>query len=146
MTSPGCSTTQITPASRRSSWQIRQVASVARLKQTSHCPTVALTSLIASASGSASSSLALRMWNASRCAVRCPIPGSRASSVMRRLTGGANKPLEARQAQTAEAALASEAAGGGAHLRRRQLLGGAHRLVDRRLHHVLEQLDVLRVD
>jgi hypothetical protein len=35
MTSLGCSTTQIVAASRRSSWQMRQVASVARLKQTS---------------------------------------------------------------------------------------------------------------
>ena len=43
-------------ASRRSSWQMRQVASVARLKQTSQWPTVSLTSRIASASASASSS------------------------------------------------------------------------------------------
>ena len=33
MTSLGCSTTQMVAASRRSSWQMRQVASVARLKQ-----------------------------------------------------------------------------------------------------------------
>ena len=39
MTSLGCSTTQMVAASRRSSWQMRQVASVARLKQTSQCPT-----------------------------------------------------------------------------------------------------------
>jgi hypothetical protein len=57
-------------ASRRSSWQIRQVASVARLKQISQWPTVSLTSRIESASASASSSETLRMWNASRCAVR----------------------------------------------------------------------------
>jgi len=72
---------------------MRQVDSVARLKQTSQCPTVALTSRIASASPSASSSEALRMWKASRCAVRCPMPGRRASSVMSRLTGAANRVL-----------------------------------------------------
>jgi hypothetical protein len=45
---------------------MRQVASVARLKQTSHWPTVALTSRMASARARASSSLALRMWKARR--------------------------------------------------------------------------------
>ena len=86
-------------ARRRRSWPPRgarpgrsgRCASVARLKQTSQWPTVALTSRIASASPSASSSETLRMWNASRCAVRCPMPGRRASSVMSRLTGAANK-------------------------------------------------------
>jgi hypothetical protein len=91
MTSLGCSTTQIVAASRRSSWQMRQVASVARLKQISHWPTVSLTSRMESARASASSSETLRMWNASRCAVRCPMPGRRASSVIRRLTGAANR-------------------------------------------------------
>ena len=61
ITSLGCSTTQMVAASRRSSWQMRQVASVARLKQTSQWPTVALTSRMASASASASSSEVLRM-------------------------------------------------------------------------------------
>ena len=42
ITSLGSSTTQITSASRRSSWQIRQVGSVARLKQISHAPHGAL--------------------------------------------------------------------------------------------------------
>jgi hypothetical protein len=70
---------------------MRQVASVARLKQISHWPTVSLTSRMASASASASSSEVLRMWKASRCAVRCPMPGRRASSVISRLTGAANR-------------------------------------------------------
>ncbi len=90
ITSLGSSTTQITWASRRLSWQIWQVASVARLKHTSHWPTFSLTSRMASASANASSSEARRMWKASRCAVRWPMPGKRASSVIRRLTGAAN--------------------------------------------------------
>src|SRR5687767_8599558 len=90
MTSPGSSTTQIRWASRRSSWQIRHRGSTARLKQTSHRPTVSLTSRIASASGSASSGGTRSRWNASRWAVRCPMPGSRESSVTRRFTGGAS--------------------------------------------------------
>src|SRR3954462_3078323 len=69
---------------------MRQVASTARLKQTSHCPSCSLTSRIPSASGSAASSETLRMWNASRCAVRCPMPGSLANSPISLFTGGAN--------------------------------------------------------
>ena len=41
-------------------------------------------------SPSASSFDIRRMWNASRCAVRCPTPGRRPSSVIRRLTGAEN--------------------------------------------------------
>ncbi len=66
ITSLGSSTTQITCASRRSSWQMRQVGSVARLKQISHRRTVALTSRMASARASASSSDTRSRWNASR--------------------------------------------------------------------------------
>jgi len=66
MTSPGSSTTQMMPPSRRSSWQIRQRGSSARLKQTSHRRMRSLTSRIASASARASSASVRRMWNASR--------------------------------------------------------------------------------
>jgi len=93
ITSLGSSTTQITSVLRRSSSQIRQRGPTARLKQTSHWPTVSLTSRMESARASASSSETLRMWNASRCAVRCPMPGRRASSVIRRLTGAANRAI-----------------------------------------------------
>ena len=63
----------------------------ARLKQTSQSVIFSLTSRIASASASASSAEARRMWNASRWAVRLPIPGSLPSSVTRRWSGGASK-------------------------------------------------------
>jgi hypothetical protein len=91
ITSLGSSTTQITSPSRFSSSQIRHFGPTARLKQTSQNPTVSLTSRIASASGRASSGDMRRIWKASRCAVRWPMPGRRASSVMSRLTGGENK-------------------------------------------------------
>src|SRR3954451_3391849 len=68
---------------------MRQADSTARLKQISHCPTCSLTSRIASASGSASSSETLMMRNGRRWAVRRPIPGSLASSPMSLFTGGA---------------------------------------------------------
>jgi hypothetical protein len=84
MTSLGSSTTQITRRSRRSSVHTRQRGSSARLKQTSHSTMRSLTSRIAAASAVASSSEARRMWKASRCAVRLPMPGSFDSSVTRR--------------------------------------------------------------
>src|SRR5919107_507950 len=143
MTSPGSSTTQMRAASRRSSWQMRQRSSSARLKQIWHRPMRSLTSRIASASALASSASARRMWNARRWAVRCPIPGSLPSSVIRRWTGGAYKRgLEPRQAQRAEI----HAAGQAAELALLQLLGGAHGLVDGGEHHVLEQVRIVGVD
>src|SRR5438477_3764216 len=141
MTSPGSSTTQISPASRRSSWQIRQRGSSARLKQISQKPMRSLTSRIASARALASSASARRRWNARRWAVRWPTPGSLPSSVIRRWTGGAYKlSLEARQAQVAEPA------GEPAHLRRGKLLRRAQRLVGGGEHHVLQQLGILGID
>jgi hypothetical protein len=91
MTSPGSSTTQIRPPSRRSSWQMRQRGSSARLKQISQSPMRSLTSRIASARPVASSASARMMWKARRWAVRWPTPGSLPSSVMRRWTGGGYK-------------------------------------------------------
>src|SRR3954454_17878088 len=90
MTSPGSSTTQMMPASRRSSWQMRQQASSARLKQISQGRIFSLTSRMAAGSAVASSGATRRWGNASRCAVRWPMPGSLPSSVTRRWTGGAN--------------------------------------------------------
>src|SRR3954468_6201067 len=145
MTSPGSSTTQMSSASRRSSWQMRQRSSSARLKHTWHRPMRSLTSRMASASAVASSMSARRMWNARRWAVRCPIPGSLPSSVIRRWTGGAYKRAggsEAGQAQRAQVHAAREPA----ELALLELLGGAQRLVDRGQHHVLQQLGVVGVD
>ncbi len=68
---------------------MRQRGPSARLKQTSQSPTFSFTSRIVSARANASSSLARRMWKASRWAVRCPIPGSFESSAIRRLIGPA---------------------------------------------------------
>src|SRR4051794_4477372 len=141
MTSPGSSTTQMRSASRRSSWQMRQRGSSARLKQISHIPMRSFTSRIASASAFASSASARRMWKASRWAVRCPIPGSLPSSVMRRWTGGAYKRLEA-QAQRAQVHAARQSA----ELRLLELLGGAQALVDGGEDHVLQQVGIVGVD
>jgi hypothetical protein len=76
-------------ASRRSSVQMRQRGSSARLKQISQSPMRSLTSRIAAARPSASSASARRMWKARRWAVRWPMPGSLPSSVISRWTGGA---------------------------------------------------------
>src|SRR5215218_2211633 len=171
MMSDGSSTTHTVEGSRRSSEQIRQRGPSARLKQISHSPIRSFTSRIASASASASSSEARSRWKASRCAVRPPMPGSLPSSVTSRWTGGekddtaqATRPagppirvsrgssgrtprLEPRQPEAAHpAARPAEAAGDAAELLRRQLLRRAQALVDSREHHVLKQLDVLRVD
>src|SRR4051794_32166429 len=144
MTSPGSSTTHMSEGSRRSSVQIAHSGPSARLKQRSHRPMRSLTSRMASARPCASSSSERRMWKASRCAVRWPMPGSLPSSVIRRWTGAGYKPVvsEARQPEAAEVHAAGEAA----HLAGGKLLGRADRLVDRGLDHVLEHLGVLRVD
>src|SRR5919204_175749 len=144
MTSPGSSTTQMISGSRRWSWQIRQRASSARLKQISHSPMRSLTSRIASASALASSLSARRMWKARRWAVRCPIPGSLPSSVMSLWTGGAYKRgcLEAREAQRAQV----HAAGQAAELGLLELLGGPQGLVGGGEDHVLQQLGIVGID
>src|SRR4051795_2950028 len=148
MTSPGSSTTQMIDASRRSSRQMRQRGPSARLKQTSHSPMRSLTSRMASASALASSGDWRRMWNASRCAVRWPMPGSLPSSVTSRWIGAglALNASHAGQAQPAQGSAGSAgAAGDAAHLARRQLLGLVDGLVDRGGDHVLQQLDVIGV-
>ena len=109
------------------------------------------------------------MWNASRCAVRLPMPGSLPSSVTRRWTGGASRsylcrrraarlggappgrpPSAAQPAETAQAAERVERRGRvhAAHPGRLalQLHRLPERLVDRGEDHVLQHLDVLGVD
>ena len=90
ITSCGSSTTHSVLRSRRSSRQIAQRGPSARLKQISHSVIFSFTSRIASASANASASDVRRTWNASRCAVRLPIPGSFESSVTSRWSGGAS--------------------------------------------------------
>src|SRR3954468_2742813 len=140
----GSSTTQITVRSRRASWQIGQSGPSARLKHSSQKPIRSLTSRMASASASASSGLALRMWKASRCAVRRPIPGSRASWTIRFSTDGEyTRGQILSEAGDAQAARAAELAH---HPLLLELLRGRQRTVERRDQQVLEHLRVVRVD
>src|SRR5690348_9559177 len=60
------------------------------LLQTEHSRSLAFTSRTAAAKASASSSLERKMWNASRCALLLPIPGSFFNSSMSRAIGSAN--------------------------------------------------------
>src|SRR3954452_10455838 len=160
MTSPGSSTTQMMPPSRRSSWQMRQRGSSARLKQISHGRIFSLTSRMASASAVASSGSTRSRWNASRCAVRWPMPGSLPSSVTRRWTGGANKcqlPVLLRRGAARRAVhTRRRAAGAGAaagraepaeRVAQAEALERLHRIEAarprRRLHRLLLQLDGL---
>src|SRR2546427_3149966 len=82
-TSFASSTTHSSVASRRGSRQIAHGSSSARFPQAPHAVTCERTRRIACASRSAASAGSLSRWNASRCAVLDPIPGSLASSVTR---------------------------------------------------------------
>src|SRR5439155_8855144 len=82
-TSFASSTTHSSVASRRGSRQIAHGSSSARFPQVPHAITCERTRRIACASRSAASAGSLSRWNASRCAVLDPIPGSLASSVTR---------------------------------------------------------------
>src|SRR5713101_6770216 len=64
------------------------------LLQMEHSRRLALTSRTAVARASASSSVARRMWKASRCAVLLPMPGSFFSSSISRAIGSANLDIE----------------------------------------------------
>src|SRR5258708_21841211 len=64
------------------------------LLHTEHKRRLALTSRTAKASASASSSLDRRMWNASRCALFAPTPGSFFNSSINRDIGSANLDIE----------------------------------------------------
>src|SRR3954452_2163049 len=74
--------------SRRASRQIAQTSSSVRFPHSLQKRTRSFTSSIAAASASASSFGRCRMWNASRCAVRVPTPGSRVSCATRLSTAG----------------------------------------------------------
>jgi hypothetical protein len=89
-TSTGCSTTQIIAWSRRWSVQIPQSSSSVRFPHSRQKRTRSFTSTSAEASASASSFGFWRMWKASRCAVREPIPGRRVSWATRFSTDGLN--------------------------------------------------------
>src|SRR4051812_32478513 len=89
-TSTGCSTTQMSAWSRRRSRQMPQSSSSVRLPHSRQNLTRSLTSASAAASARASSFGRCRMWNASRCAVRWPTPGSRVSCATRFSTEGLN--------------------------------------------------------
>src|SRR5918992_455010 len=141
----------MTVRSRRSSRQIPQTSSSVRLPHSRQKRTRSFTSAIAPASAPASSFGARRRWNASRCAVRVPIPGSRVSWATRFSTAGENTHsgyphvsdtdrLEARQTHSFEAAERAAQLGLGEALRR------AHRLVHGCEHHVGEELGVVGVD
>src|SRR5262249_25085636 len=86
--STGCSTTQIVVWPRRASAQIEQSSSSVRLPHSAQKRTRSFTSSIAPASASASSFGRERRWNASRCAVRWPTPGSFVSCATRLSTDG----------------------------------------------------------
>src|SRR5439155_15350124 len=88
-----------------------------------------------------------RMWNASRWAVRGPMPGSFASSVISRWTGAActleearRSPSQAGQPEPAEATCKPP------ELRLGELLRAADRLVGGGRDHVLEQLGIVGID
>src|SRR6476660_4277295 len=85
-TSLGSSTTQMACTSRRGSRQIRQRVASATLKHSSQNRTRALTSVRESTSRSTSAGSACSRWNAIRCALLGPTPGSLPSSSMRSWT------------------------------------------------------------
>src|SRR6478752_166225 len=80
------STTHSTVGSRRGSRQIRHWSSSETLKQMLQNFTFALTSISTSASRRTSVGSACSRWNAIRCALLGPTPGSRPSSSMRSWT------------------------------------------------------------
>src|SRR5438876_2365107 len=139
----GSSTTQISARSRRASWQIWHSGPSARLKHSSQNPIFSFTSRIASARARACSGEYLRITNASRWAVRRPMPGSRASWTIRFSTAGEYNGWVRSHARDAEAAHAAELAH---HLLLLHLLCSCDGSVDRGDKEILEHLRVLRID
>src|SRR5690606_21166908 len=137
-TSLGSSTTHRTSSLRRGSLQIRHRSDSATLKQVAQNRTNSFTRVSAAASRVTSVGSADSTWNAMRCALLGPIPGSRPSSSMRSWIAPSYITGSERQA--------AEAAGQRPHL----LLGErAHRLrrvAQRREHEVLQRLHVVRID
>ena len=80
----GSSTAHSTVVSRRGSAQIGQRSSSAKLKHTEQGRRRSVISAIASDRPRERSGGAFIMWKASRCALRGPMPGSRASSATSR--------------------------------------------------------------
>ena len=83
--SRGCSTTQMSEASRLGSEQIGQGSASVMFEQIEQRRVLRLTSRIAWASAMASASGTLRTWSARRSAERGPIPGSFSNSAIRRV-------------------------------------------------------------
>src|SRR4051812_49622859 len=109
------------------------------LPHTTQKRTLSLTSVSAVTSRRTSTGSAASRWNAMRCALFGPTPGSRPSSSMRSWTAPSYT-SEARQAH------AAETAGQRAHLLLRQVARGAGCIAHGGDHEVLERLDVVRVD
>src|SRR3954470_13029025 len=153
-TSLGSSTTQITSSARRGSRQMRHCSPSATLKQVTQKRTSACTRCSAATSRPTSADSAASRWNAMRCALLGPTPGSRPSSSMRSWTApsytvllrqgsAVRRPGGSEAGQTHAAA---EATGDRAH-------GGGGELVDGPLgvaqcgdDQVLQRLDVVGVD
>ena len=78
-TSRASATTQITRSSRLGEAQMGQSPPSVRLRQMGQHVTFFFASTMASANSCASASVRLSTWNASRCALLPPMPGSRAN-------------------------------------------------------------------
>src|SRR5689334_6578274 len=101
----------------------------------------AFRSTSACASASARCRSARSMWNASRCAVFGPTPGSRESSLISLSSGSGSCGTRA-SLLLQQAGWQAHAGGQRLHALRRVLLRLLERLVDRRDHEILEDLDV----
>src|SRR5205807_7480997 len=86
----GSSTTQTRRWLRVGLLQYTQGSTSVMLLQIEHRRRLAFTSRTAAANASASSSLARRIWKASRCALLLPTPGSFFNSSISRVIGSAN--------------------------------------------------------
>src|SRR3954470_21816484 len=135
------STTHSTVASRRGSRQIRHCSSSETLKQVLQNRTRALTSSRTSARRRTSTGSDERRWNAIRCALLGPTPGSRPSSSMR---SWMTPSYMARHLHPGQAE-AAHPLGQRTHLLLGQLGRRARGVADGRDDQVLQALDVVRV-
>src|SRR4051794_10887460 len=131
----------MTVASRRGSRQMRHSSLSDTLPQTTQKRTLSLTSVSAVTSRRTSTGSAASRWNAMRCALFGPTPGSRPSSSIRSWTG----PSNTSGAGEAEPAEVAQATGERAHLLRLQLLCDARGVLDGADQQVLQGLDVLGI-
>src|SRR6266536_4804727 len=137
-TSLGSSTTHSTSPVRRASRQIRHCSDSATLKHVWQNLTRSLTRCNAVARRLTSVASADRMWNAMRCALFGPTPGSRPSSSIRSWMAPSYT-LYLHSGQT-------EATGERTHLRLGEVAGLLGGVVQSRDHEVFERLHVLRID